>query len=62
MSIDDMHRVRQLITCAVCDDKHLDLCLKLLTAEERNEYAKKYGCICGCDCSCCKEGDTRRRM
>lgn len=53
MTIDNMYRIRQLIDCAVCSDKDLDLCLKLLTAEERNQYAEKYGCICGCECSHC---------
>lgn len=54
MTIDDMYRVRQIIDCSVCGDKDLDLCRKLLTPEQRNEYAAKYGCICGCDCRCCK--------
>lgn len=53
MTIDDMHRVRQLIDCAVCSDKDLDLCRKLLTPEQRNQYAEKYGCICGCECKHC---------
>lgn len=55
MTIDDMHRIRQLIDCTVCDDNNLDLCHKLLTQEQRNEYAAKYGCICGCECKCCKD-------
>lgn len=54
MTIDDMYRVRQVIDCMTCSDKDLDLCRKLLTQEQRNEYAAKYGCICGCDCKCCK--------
>lgn len=54
MSIDDMYRVRQLIGCIVCNDNDWDLCHKLLTPEQRNEYAAKYGCICGCECKCCK--------
>lgn len=54
MTIDDMYRVRQVIDCTVCSDNKLDLCRKLLTREQRNKYAAKYGCICGCDCECCK--------
>lgn len=53
MTIDDMYRVRQLIGCAVCSDKDLDLCRKLLTPEQLNQYAEKYGCICGCECKHC---------
>lgn len=54
MTIDDMYRVRQVIDCMTCSDKDLDLCRKLLTQEQRNQYAEKYGCICGCECKCCK--------
>ena len=53
MTIDDMYHIRQLIDCAVCSNKDLNLCFKLLTAKERNQYAEKYGCICGCECSHC---------
>ena len=54
MTIDNMYRVRQLIDCIVCSDNDGDLCHKLLTPEQRNEYAAKYGCICKCcDCKCC---------
>lgn len=53
MSIDDMYRVRQIIGCSICGDNDLDLCRKLLTPEQRNEFAAKYGCICGCECKCC---------
>ena len=54
MTIDDMYRIRQIIDCMTCSDKDLDLCRKLLTPEQRNQYAAKYGCICGCECKCCK--------
>ena len=54
MTIDDMYRVRQLIGCVACSDNDLDLCRKLLTPEQRNEYAAKYGRICGCSCKYCK--------
>lgn len=53
MSIDDMYRVRQVIDCMTCNDNNLDLCHKLLTQEQRNQYAAKYGCICGCECYYC---------
>lgn len=53
MNIDDVYRLRQIVNCSMCANEQIDLCLKLLNAEERNQYAEKYGCICGCKCICC---------
>lgn len=53
MDIDNMHAIRSLIDCTTCDSKNLDLCHKLLTPKQLNQYAEKYGCICGCECSHC---------
>lgn len=51
-----VEEIKQFIDtrCTECARGNLEYCIKHFTQEEREEYAAKYGCICGIRCSeCC---------